>query len=144
MSDPYEVPDPTVQTTALSPITDAETPEERQFGLNTQERSAIEALPAGSALLIVRKGPNYGARFLLDADSTMAGRHPSCDIFLDDVTVSRKHAVFVRDDEGFSIRDMGSLNGTYVANERIDEARLANGQEVQIGKYRMTFHQIAA
>ena len=58
--------------------------------------------------------------------------------------MSRKHAVFVRDDEGFSIRDMGSLNGTYVANERIDEARLANGQEVQIGKYRMTFHQIAA
>jgi len=100
---------------------------------------AVEALPAGSALLVVRRGPNAGSRFLLDEDVTTAGRHPESDIFLDDVTVSRRHAEFRRDGGSFSVRDVGSLNGTYVNRERIETANLANGDEVQIGKFRLVF-----
>ncbi len=98
-----------------------------------------EALPPGSALLVVKRGPNAGSRFLLDAEVTTAGRHPESDIFLDDVTVSRRHADFVREEGGFVVRDVGSLNGTYLNRERIDVARLAGGDEVQIGKYRLVF-----
>lgn len=101
---------------------------------------AIEALPARSALLIVQRGPNTGARFLLDAPRTTAGRHPRGDIFLDDVTVSRKHAEFINNDGVFAVRDVGSLNGTYVNRERIEQVELNSGDEVQIGKYRLTFH----
>jgi hypothetical protein len=100
---------------------------------------ALEALPPGSALLVVKRGPNAGSRFLLDADVTTAGRHPESDIFLDDVTVSRRHAEFVREGGGFVLRDVGSLNGTYLNRERIDAASLAGGDEVQIGKYRLAF-----
>ena len=101
--------------------------------------SALEALPPGSALLVVKRGPNAGSRFLLDAETTTAGRHPESDIFLDDVTVSRRHAEFVREGGGFVVRDVGSLNGTYLNRERIDAAGLAGGDEVQIGKYRLVF-----
>ncbi|MFP5335537.1 MAG: FHA domain-containing protein [Actinomycetes bacterium] len=120
----------------------AATPETEtvEAGLTTDEQRAVEALPTGSALLVVAKGPNAGARFLLDADRTTAGRHPDSDIFLDDVTVSRKHAEFLREGDRFRLRDVGSLNGTYVNRERVDDAVLAAGDEVQIGKYRMTFH----
>ena len=100
---------------------------------------ALDALPAGSALLVVKRGPNAGSRFLLDADTTTAGRHPESDIFLDDVTVSRRHAEFARESGGFIVRDVGSLNGTYLNRERIDAAGLAGGDEVQIGKYRLVF-----
>jgi len=98
-----------------------------------------ESLPPGSALLVVKRGPNAGSRFLLDADTTTAGRHPDSDIFLDDVTVSRRHAEFVRDGGGFVVRDVGSLTGTYLNRERIETAALAGGDEVQIGKYRLVF-----
>jgi len=106
------------------------------------DAGAIDALPAGSALLVVERGPVAGARFLLDAERTTAGRRPESDIFLDDVTVSRKHAEFVRrPDGGFVVRDVGSLNGTYVGRERIDAERVLNeGDEVQIGKYRLVFY----
>ena len=100
---------------------------------------ALEGLPSGSALLVVKRGPNAGSRFLLDAEVTTAGRHPDSDIFLDDVTVSRRHAEFRRDVGGFLVRDVGSLNGTYLNRERIDSAGLAGGDEVQIGKYRLVF-----
>jgi hypothetical protein len=100
---------------------------------------ALDALPPGSALLVVKRGPNAGSRFLLDAEVTTAGRHPESDIFLDDVTVSRRHAEVVREEGGFLVRDVGSLNGTYLNRERIDAARLAGGDEVQIGKYRLVF-----
>ena len=100
---------------------------------------AVDALPAGSALLVVKRGPNAGSRFLLDAATTTAGRHPESDIFLDDVTVSRRHAEFVREEGGFLVRDVGSLNGTYLNRERIEAAALAGGDEVQIGKYRLVF-----
>jgi pSer/pThr/pTyr-binding forkhead associated (FHA) protein len=98
-----------------------------------------EQLPPGSALLVVRRGPNAGSRFLLDTDVTTAGRHPESDIFLDDVTVSRRHAEFRREQGTFSVRDVGSLNGTYVNRERVEQATLANSDEVQIGKFRLIF-----
>ena len=96
-------------------------------------------LPPGSALLVVKRGPNAGSRFLLDAETTTAGRHPESDIFLDDVTVSRRHAEFAREGGSFVVRDVGSLNGTYLNRERIEAAGLAGGDEVQIGKYRLVF-----
>jgi pSer/pThr/pTyr-binding forkhead associated (FHA) protein len=103
------------------------------------EAAATEALPAGTALLLVKRGPNAGSRFLLDSDLTTVGRHPGSDIFLDDVTVSRRHAEFYRHPSGFTVRDVGSLNGTYVNRERIEEASLNDGDEVQVGKFRLTF-----
>jgi hypothetical protein len=101
--------------------------------------SAKEALAESNALLVVQRGPNAGSRFLLDADVTSAGRAPDSDIFLDDVTVSRRHAEFTRAAQGYLVRDVGSLNGTYVNRERIEEVLLADGDEVQIGKYRLVF-----
>ncbi|HEY3503570.1 MAG TPA: FHA domain-containing protein [Actinocatenispora sp.] len=95
------------------------------------------SLPPGTALLVVRRGPNAGARFLLDHDVTTSGRHPDSDIFLDDVTVSRRHAEFHREAGVFTVRDVGSLNGTYVNRERVETATLSNGDEVQIGKFRL-------
>src|SRR5436190_17447128 len=97
------------------------------------------SLPPGMALLVVRRGPNAGARFLLDHDVTTSGRHPDSDFFLDDVTVSRRHAEFHRDGGTFTVRDVGSLNGTYVNRERVEAATLSNGDEVQIGKFRLVF-----
>ena len=97
------------------------------------------SLPPGMALLVVRRGPNAGARFLLDHDLTTSGRHPDSDIFLDDVTVSRRHAEFHRGVNAFTVRDVGSLNGTYVNRERVESATLSNGDEVQIGKFRLMF-----
>ena len=105
-----------------------------------EEQEAIAALPSGSALLIVRRGPNSGARFLLDTDVTVVGRHPDADIFLDDVTVSRKHAEFVRHRTAFEVKDLSSLNGTYFDGVRIETALLSDGAEVQIGKFRLTFY----
>jgi len=105
----------------------------------TSPEGPLEALPPGSALLVVKRGPNAGSRFLLDADVTTAGRHPESDIFLDDVTVSRRHAEFAREGSSFLVRDVGSLNGTYLNRERIEVAALAGGDEVQIGKYRLVF-----
>ncbi|RJK93136.1 FHA domain-containing protein [Vallicoccus soli] len=108
-------------------------------GMSPADQAAVDALPAGSALLVVRRGPNSGSRFLLGEDVTTAGRHPESDIFLDDVTVSRRHAEFTRSGGSFAVRDVGSLNGTYVNRQRIDEVVLAGGDEVQIGKYRLVF-----
>jgi pSer/pThr/pTyr-binding forkhead associated (FHA) protein len=107
--------------------------------LSDEERAAVDALPSGNALLIVRRGPNQGSRFLLDADVTTVGRHPNADIFLDDVTVSRKHAEFKRAGKIFTVTDLASLNGTQYKNARVENAELENGSEVQIGKYHLTF-----
>ncbi|WP_326693098.1 MULTISPECIES: FHA domain-containing protein [unclassified Streptomyces] len=109
--------------------------------LPPEAQAAVDALPVGSALLIVRRGPNSGSRFLLDGELTTAGRHPESDIFLDDVTVSRRHVEFRRGSDGvFTVSDVGSLNGTYVNRERIESGvPLGNGDEVQIGKYRLVF-----
>lgn len=130
-------PDTTVSFGSLAPV-DQEAP--ARVGLTADEAAAVQALPPTSALLIMQRGPSSGARFLLDAERTTAGRSTSADIFLDDVTVSRKHADFVREGNQFVVRDIGSLNGTYVNRSRIDQVVLRAGDEVQIGKYRMTFH----
>ena len=111
---------------------------DEKFSTEAHKR-AVDALTPGSALLVVKRGPNAGSRFLLDQDLTTAGRHPDSDIFLDDVTVSRRHVEFRRDGAGFAVYDVGSLNGTYVNRERIDSAALADGDEVQIGKFRLVY-----
>lgn len=108
--------------------------------LSEDDRQAIAALPKGSALLIAHTGANQGARFLLDQDVTTAGRHPDAEIFLDDVTVSRRHLTFKRLGGGFELEDLGSLNGTYVNHDRVDHYTLQDADEVQIGKFRLTFY----
>jgi len=101
--------------------------------------ASVAQLPVGSAVLVVLRGPNAGSTFRLDDDLTTAGRHPDSDIFLDDVTVSRRHAEFCRESGRFTVRDVGSLNGTYVNGSRIEETELAGNDEVQIGKFRLKF-----
>jgi pSer/pThr/pTyr-binding forkhead associated (FHA) protein len=96
-------------------------------------------LPRGVGMLVVKRGPNTGSRYVLESELTKAGRHPESDIFLDDITVSRRHAEFTTGEEGTTVRDVGSLNGTYVNRERIDEALLASGDEVQIGKFKLLY-----
>jgi pSer/pThr/pTyr-binding forkhead associated (FHA) protein len=107
--------------------------------LNEEDAAAVDALPRGSALLVVQRGPSAGSRFLLDTDVVTAGRHPESEIFLDDVTVSRRHAEFRRGPDGFTVSDVGSLNGTYVNRDRIDSVVLSGGDEVQIGKFRLVY-----
>jgi hypothetical protein len=99
----------------------------------------LEELPAGVGLLVLRRGANAGSSYRLEAPSTTAGRDPDSDIFLDDITVSRRHAVIEQQGDGFIVRDAGSLNGTYVNRERVDEAPLHTGDELQIGRFRLSF-----
>jgi pSer/pThr/pTyr-binding forkhead associated (FHA) protein len=107
--------------------------------LNPADAAAVDALPGGSALLVVQRGPGAGSRYLLDTDLSTVGRHPESDIFLDDITVSRRHVEFRRADESFRVHDVGSLNGTYLNGDRVDDAELQNGDEVRIGKFRLVF-----
>lgn len=113
----------------------------KPFGsdLSDTELATIESIPAGAALLLVRSGPDEGARYLLDSGVAVVGRHPEADVFFDDVTVSRRHAEVVRAENGFEIVDQRSLNGTYVNGEQVDRAPLHNGDEVRIGKFRLLF-----
>jgi len=129
----------TEQTSALAAQRGAAEADDREPVASPEEDAAVAALRAGSALLVVRTGPDAGSRYLLDSDLVAAGRHGSSDIFLDDVTVSRRHAEFARVGSGFVLRDVGSLNGTYVNKDRIDEVELRDGDEVQIGKYRFVY-----
>lgn len=132
-------PQEVLNTAVFGAIKPGEDPLDRQ-DVNQSNQEAIAGLPPGSALLIVVRGPNLGARFLLNQPRTTVGRKPSSDIFLDDVTVSRKHAEFVQNGiGGYEMRDSGSLNGTYVNRERSDRVELRSGDEVQIGKYRMIY-----
>ncbi|MBS4730736.1 FHA domain-containing protein [Mycobacterium sp. SM1] len=112
---------------------------EPSAAVNAAEAWGVEELPRGVALLAVRRGPNAGSRFLLDRACISAGRHPESDIFLDDVTVSRRHAEFRRENDEFRIVDIGSLNGTYVNRKPVESAVLANGDEIQIGKFSLVF-----
>jgi len=126
---------PPAEHTRHIPVIDADTEE-----MTTDDVAAVENLPAGSAMLLVQRGPDAGARFLLDTDVVTVGRHPDSDIFLDDVSVSRRHATFTRSDAGYVISDLGSLNGSYVNRDRIDnDVTLTGGDEVQIGKYRLIY-----
>jgi pSer/pThr/pTyr-binding forkhead associated (FHA) protein len=117
----------------LSPA-DAEEEPEPEFPFPHDE------LASDQALLLVKRGPNAGSTFLLTSEATPVGRNPDSAVFLDDITVSRAHASFERrtGNEWF-VRDLGSLNGTYVNGEQVDETALATGDEVQIGKFKLTF-----
>ncbi len=107
-----------------------------------EETSPLEDLGVEGPALVVRSGGGRaGEHFLPTSDRTTIGRSPDCDIFLDDVTVSRQHAVLERSAETFTIEDQGSLNGTFVNRRRIERAELADDDELQIGKYRLTFLQ---
>jgi pSer/pThr/pTyr-binding forkhead associated (FHA) protein len=123
-------------TTTIS-LTGLDTPDDAQDDLSAD--LLLESQPIGNALLVVQRGPNAGSRFLLDKDLTTVGRHPDSDIFLDDVTVSRRHAEFSRTGDGFVVRDVGSLNGTYLNRERIETTVVHSGDEVQVGKFRLLF-----
>jgi hypothetical protein len=107
-----------------------------------EEASPLEDLGMKGPALVVRSGGGRaGEHFVPQEDSTTIGRSPDCDIFLDDVTVSRQHAILRRSDGQFVIEDQGSLNGTFVNRRRIESAELADGDELQIGKYRLSFLQ---
>ncbi|MEO6470439.1 MAG: FHA domain-containing protein, partial [Aeromicrobium sp.] len=113
--EPSEELPPDATSTIAIPAIDADTEE-----MTADEVAAADELPAGSALLLVQRGPSAGARFLLDTDTVSVGRHPDSDIFLDDITVSRRHATFTRTGNDHTVADLGSLNGTYVNRDRID------------------------
>ncbi len=98
-----------------------------------------DELEPGQGLLLVKRGPNAGTTFLLEKDESQVGRDPGSDVFLDDITVSRKHASFERRGEAFFVRDHGSLNGTYVNGEQVEETKLASHDEVQIGMFKLVF-----
>lgn len=124
-------------TTGLLRIAAPEALEE----LTDEQLRAVEALPQGSALLMALRGSDRGARYLLDSDSVVAGRSPDCDIFLDDITVSRQHCLFRRADGQLTVDDQGSLNGTYVNRALTDgPVVLRASDEVQIGKFRLVFY----
>lgn len=127
-------PDRTVSTITLAPVEAAGEVGEEELTI------PVGDLPPEVGLLVVRRGPNAGSRFALNDGTTTIGRHPESDIFLDDVTVSRRHAEVRHQDRRFTVRDVGSLNGTYLNRERIDqETELRSGDEVQIGKFRLIF-----
>jgi pSer/pThr/pTyr-binding forkhead associated (FHA) protein len=108
----------------------------------TAEIPTVPKVPRGGAVLHVLRGPNAGSTYLLDRDSTSIGRHPDSAVFLDDITVSRRHSSVERDSTGgFLIRDVGSLNGTYVNRTRVESQALADGDEVQVGRFHLLFHQ---
>ncbi len=96
-------------------------------------------VPRSTAVLVVKRGPNAGSKFTLDHAVARAGRHPDSEVFLDDITVSRRHAEIVRSGTSFELRDAGSLNGTYLNRERVDSVMLSNGDELQIGKFKLVF-----
>ncbi|MCL4449196.1 MAG: zinc-ribbon and FHA domain-containing protein [Actinobacteria bacterium] len=99
----------------------------------------IDDIPSGFAVLVVKRGPSAGMRYVLDSEKTSVGRHPDSNIFLDDVSVSRRHMEFIKHGDKYLVRDLGSLNGTYVNQKRTEEVELFNGDEVQIGKFKFHF-----
>lgn len=136
MSDNGDFSESSVETTS---VFRADLLKEMESGASDSSAPGVDGLPEGSALLVVKRGPNAGSRFLLDQPTTTAGRHPDSDIFLDDVTVSRRHAEFRKNDDQFEVVDVGSLNGTYVNREPKNSSELSNGDEIQIGKFRLVF-----
>ena len=130
----------TIHLSALRSVPKPRPLEEIYTFLSGEEREIVSQLPKNSAMLIVIAGANRGARFLIDSDETSIGRDPKSDIFLDDVTVSRVHAKISRSAAGdFAVHDCGSLNGSYLNAHQITESNLAVGDEIQIGKFRLTY-----
>ena len=106
---------------------------------STAELEAIADLPEGQGLVIVARGPNAGSTYLVESEPVSVGRHPDSTIFLDDITVSRRHVEVLRRKGGYVVRDVGSLNGTYVNRSRVEEGPLADGDELQVGKFKLVF-----
>jgi pSer/pThr/pTyr-binding forkhead associated (FHA) protein len=106
---------------------------------STAELEAIADLPEGQGLVIVARGPNAGSTYLVEAEPVSVGRHPESTIFLDDITVSRRHSVIEREGDEFRIKDVGSLNGTYVNHDRVDATVIKNGDEIQVGRFVLVF-----
>lgn len=128
--------DRTITLTAVDPLQDAPGPEDDLV-------VPMGELDQGVGVLIVRAGSQAGDRFVLDNDLTRLGRHPDSEISLDDITVSRRHAEVQRTEQGYAVADSGSLNGTYVNQERVERATLQHGDELQIGKFRLVFFERA-
>lgn len=99
----------------------------------------IKKIPAKKSGLVIIKGPNIGDKFLINRSKFTIGRNPDSDIFLDDITVSRKHALLKKSGENFELRDLGSLNGSYLNGEIVENSLLKNGDKIQIGKYIFLF-----
>ena len=129
----------TISLAALEGALEAEQHGAGEPGPEPADSGAREALPPGSALLGVKRGPNAGSTFLLDSDSTAIGRDPGSEVFLDDVTVSRKHAFIERRGGAWFVKDAGSLNGSYVNGEQADETALADHDEIQVGLFKLVF-----
>ena len=130
----------TIHLSALRSVPKPRPLEEIYSQLSLEEREIVSQLPKNSAMLIVIAGPNKGARFLIDSEETAIGRDPKSEIFLDDVTVSRVHAKISRRADGsFHVVDCGSLNGSYLNAHQVQESPLAIGDEIQIGKFRLTY-----
>jgi pSer/pThr/pTyr-binding forkhead associated (FHA) protein len=131
--------DPQSSEDRVDTVTGSPAPFREPPAPETTALDGLEAVPPGAAVLIVKRGPTVGLRFLLQEPVTTAGRHPRSDIFLDDITVSRLHAEFRCHNAEFQIVDTNSLNGTYLNREPVDSATLANGDEIQIGNFRLLF-----
>lgn len=128
--------DRTVTLTAVDPLLDA-------AGSQDDVVVPMNTLPRDSAVLIVRTGQQAGERFVLEPGITRLGRHPDSEIMLDDITVSRRHVAIEQTPEGYVATDEGSLNGTYVNQERVERATLRHGDELQIGKFRLVLFERA-
>lgn len=125
----------TLNVTSLRPVPSELDPQEK---LSSSERSIISKLNPGTAMFIILAGPGKGSRYLIDTDEVSIGREPSSDIFLDDITVSRKHAK-LKKKSAYIVEDLNSLNGTYLNAESVTKSSLKNGDELQVGKFRLTF-----
>ena len=106
--------------------------------LSSEEKAVVAALPKGQGILIALSGPGVSSRFLLDSDSVKIGRDLNNEICFDDITVSRSHALIEKTEAGYTIKDLGSLNGTYLNAVAIKNSSLNAGDEIQIGKYHLT------
>jgi hypothetical protein len=125
--------DPATTTIKLTPVEAAGEVGEEEVVVS------LEEVPPGTGFLVVKRGPIAGSRFALSPVVTTIGRHPDSVVFLDDVTVSRRHAEIREEDGGFKVVDVGSLNGTYLNRERIEQAEMRSGDELQVGKFRLIF-----
>jgi len=132
--------------TPLEPARTDDTTGSLEVGAFDPEHELVDIpeLTAGTGMLVVVRGPNAGSRFLLDRPETSVGRHADADIFLDDVTVSRRHASLRQSPTGIVVQDNGSLNGSYVNGDRVDERVLVSGDEVQIGRFKLLYVGAAA
>jgi pSer/pThr/pTyr-binding forkhead associated (FHA) protein len=128
--------DHTISLTKVDPLQEA-------HGPSDDVQVDLSQLPSEGGVLIVRSGAQAGETFVLADPLTRLGRHPDSEIMLDDITVSRRHADVERTASGYIVRDAGSLNGTYVNQERVDETPLRQGDELQVGKFRLVFFEKA-